>query len=98
MPDRDDIDRIVELAALDIEPDTLPVLRNQIRQILEYISQLEAFADEPVTPDGPDVAAPQPLRPDTVRPASVAPTPGVNAPEFRDGLFVVPKLDALDPE
>ena len=94
---RKEIERVIRLAALEIEPESLPALTAQIDQILEYVSQLESAGEQDV--DDVELLgniAPQALRADQARPSELALPPDANAPVFRDGLFVVPKLDAME--
>ncbi len=81
----EDIEQIAELAALQVDAETLPNLTEQIAQILEYVSQLDAVG-----------AAHAPLRPDEVQPADLDTEPQSFAPAFMDGLFVVPRLSAME--
>lgn len=91
---RDEVLRIAELAELAVDDESLPVLADQLSKILDYVAQLNAVqAGDTQRPflAGPDLAA---LRPDEVRPQPLALPPGALAPEFRDGLFLVPRLGA----
>ncbi len=100
----EDIEQIAELAALQVDAETLPNLTEQIAQILEYVSQLDAVgaAHAPLRPDevqdaGAAHASPlKPLRPDEVHPADLVTEPQSFAPAFMDGLFVVPRLSAME--
>jgi aspartyl-tRNA(Asn)/glutamyl-tRNA(Gln) amidotransferase subunit C len=95
---RQDVERIAELAALHVDEQQLPQLTQQIASILEYVSQLDA-ADV-----GSDAATwlakspPQPLRPDEVRPADLVSDLRSFAPALREGVFVVPRLAAMEDE
>ena len=95
---RKDVERIAELAALHVDEQQLPQLTQQIARIIDYVSQLDA-ADV-----GSDAATwlatspPQPLRPDEVRPPDLARDLKSFAPAFREGVFVVPRLTAMEDE
>jgi len=95
---RKDVERIAELAALHVDEQQLPQLTQQIARIIDYVSQLDA-ADV-----GSDAATwlatspPQPLRPDEVRPADLTRDLKSFAPAFREGVFVVPRLTAMEDE
>ncbi len=95
---RKDVERIAELAALHVDEEHLPQLTQQIARIIDYVSQLDAVDT------GSDAATwlakspPQPLRPDDVRPADLARDLKSFAPAFRDGVFVVPRLTAMEDE
>ncbi len=96
--DRKEVERIARLAALAVDQDSLPLLTQQIARIIEYVSQIEA-AELP--PSGPgdfwlSSAPRQPLRPDHVRPADLERGIETIAPAMREGLFVVPRLPAME--
>jgi len=93
---RDDVLRIARLAELEVEEDGLPALVDQMSRILEYIAQLSAATGSnglrPFVP-GPDAIR---FRPDEVKPWPLAFGPEQFAPAFKDGFFVVPKLDQFE--
>jgi len=93
---RDDVLRIAQLAELEVEEDGLPALVDQMSRILEYIAQLSAATGSnglrPFVP-GPDAIR---FRPDEVKPWPLAFGPEEFAPAFKDGFFVVPKLDQFE--
>jgi len=93
---RDDVLRIAQLAELEVEEDGLPALVDQMSRILEYIAQLSAATGSnglrPFVP-GPDAIR---FRPDEVKPWPLAFGPEKFAPAFKDGFFVVPKLDQFE--
>lgn len=95
---RQDVERIAQLAALHLDEAQLPQLAGQIARIIEYVSQLEAVDT------GPDAATwlakspPQRLRADQVVPPDLARDLESFAPAFREGLFVVPRLSAMEDE
>ena len=95
---RKDVERIAELAALHVDEAQLPQLTQQIARIIDYVSQLDAVDT------GSDAATwlaqspPQPLRADEVRPADLARDLKSFAPAFREGVFVVPRLAAMEDE
>lgn len=97
---RQEVEHIARLAALAVDEDSLPLLTEQIGRIIEYVSQIET-AELP--PSGPDdfwlSAAPrQSLRPDEVRPGDLERGIETIAPAMREGLFVVPRLPAMEDE
>ncbi len=97
---RADVERIAALAALAVDDEALPRLTEQIRRILEYVSQLKAVQPDRGVEDqfraspGPD----QPLRTDQVRPADPLIDPTTFAPAFQDGLFLGPSPGLLGEE
>ena len=93
---RDDVLRIARLAELDVDEEGLPVLAEQMSRILDYVAQLSTVpASESVKPyvPGPDAIR---FRPDEVNPPPLAFGPAEFAPAFREGFFVVPKLDQFE--
>lgn len=93
---RDDIDRVARLAALSIDEGQLPTLTKQIRSIIAYVAQLERVettADDTEYRPGNHQA---PLRSDDVTSAPMNRKLEEMAPEFRDGFFLVPKLEAFE--
>ena len=94
---RAEVERIARLAALSVDEASLPALTQQIARILDYVSRLEAVqGDGDDAEDPPDHGPNQPLRPDLPRRADLARSVAEMAPAFRDGLFLVPRLGALD--
>jgi len=87
---------VARLAELAVSDDEFPRLVEQMGRIVEYVAQLDEL------PAGPDrsafLAGPESvrLREDEVRPTPLARTPAQMAPEFVDGLFVVPRLGAME--
>jgi aspartyl-tRNA(Asn)/glutamyl-tRNA(Gln) amidotransferase subunit C len=97
---RAEIERMANLARLDIDDETLSGLVPQIRRILEFVSRLDA-----IDADGDRLEHPWlsertilPLRRDEVRPPVLHGQLHDVAPAFREGFFVVPRLEAMDDE
>ena len=87
--DRDEARRVAELAHLEFDDAGLDRMASEMTKILTYIDQLreadvEEFADRDVTVT--------PLRDDEARPSLDREAVARNAPAWRDGLFVVPKV------
>lgn len=84
---RDEARRIAELAHLEFDNDALDRMAAEMTKILSYIDQLreaEAGTDKSV--------GATPLRDDVVRPGVDRDAVERNAPAWRDGHFVVPKV------
>jgi aspartyl-tRNA(Asn)/glutamyl-tRNA(Gln) amidotransferase subunit C len=93
---REDVLRIAQLAELDVDEDQLPELAEQMSRILDYVAQLSAIPANGNTKTfvpGPDAIR---FRPDEVNPAPLAFGPKEIAPAFKEGFFVVPKLDQFE--
>ncbi len=94
----DEVLKIARLAELEVSPETLPVLAEQMSRILEYVAQINGVpASEGVKPfvPGPDAVR---FRADEVKPAALAFGPEKFAPAFKDGFFLVPKLGQFEQE
>jgi aspartyl-tRNA(Asn)/glutamyl-tRNA(Gln) amidotransferase subunit C len=99
---RDEIERMARLASLAVDDETLPQLTQQIDSILTYIAVLEEVVDpqDDSQPEGrefrpgPQVA---PLRSDELGSVPLARPLGQFAPAMREGFFVVPKLEGMEP-
>jgi aspartyl-tRNA(Asn)/glutamyl-tRNA(Gln) amidotransferase subunit C len=95
---RDDVERIARLAALDVDEEAMPVLTRQIGRILEYVSQLDRLKLAADAPAWLGTTRPQPLRTDEVRPPDLQRPIQEFATAFRDDLFLVPRLAAMEDE
>ena len=89
--DRDEARRVAELAHLEFDDAGLDRMASEMTKSLTYIDQLreadvEAIGDRDVTVT--------PLRDDEPRPSIDRESVARNAPAWRDGLFVVPKVIA----
>jgi aspartyl/glutamyl-tRNA(Asn/Gln) amidotransferase C subunit len=87
---------VARLAELDVAEGDLPTLVEQMGRIVDFVAQLNEVPAGEQAP--PFLAGPRQvrLRPDEVHPAVLTRSPAEMAPEFRDGLFVVPKLGAME--
>ena len=93
---REDVLRIARLAELDVDEETLPELAEQMSRILDYVAQLSAVPANgalKVFVPGPDAIR---FRADEVNPPPLAFGPADFAPAFKEGFFVVPKLDQFE--
>ena len=93
---RDEVLRIAQLAELDVDEDALPELVDNMSRIIDYVAQLSAVpANGSVKPfvPGPDAIR---FRADDVNPWPLAFGPAAFAPAFKEGFFVVPKLDQFE--
>lgn len=95
---RKDVERIAALAALHVDEAQLPQLVGQIAHIIEYVSQLDQVDTGSDEATWLAQSAPQPLRRDQVAPADLARDLKSFAPALKEGLFVVPRLSAMEDE
>lgn len=95
---REEVLHVARLAELDVPAADVEHLVTQIGRIVEYVAQLDQVpASEQAEPflGGPDKVA---LREDTPGSIPLARGPESFAPEFRDGLFLVPRLGSMEGE
>lgn len=93
---RDEVLHIARLAELDVEDESLPELADQMSRILDYVAQLSAVPANgtvKVFVPGPDAIR---FRADEVNPAPLAVGPADFAPAFKEGFFVVRRLDQFE--
>jgi aspartyl-tRNA(Asn)/glutamyl-tRNA(Gln) amidotransferase subunit C len=93
---REEVLRIARLAELDVEEEDLPELSEQMSRILDYVAQLSAVPANGTVKmfiPGPDAIR---FRADEVTPAPLAFGPDKLAPAFKEGFFVVPRLDQFE--
>ncbi|MGH7586283.1 MAG: Asp-tRNA(Asn)/Glu-tRNA(Gln) amidotransferase subunit GatC [Gemmatimonadales bacterium] len=91
-----EVEHLARLAELSVPDGDMAPLAAQVSRILEYVGQLaEVGSDEsaPLHVAGPSAAT---LREDEVRPEPLTRNPEEFAPDFRGGLFVVPRLGHLE--
>ena len=93
---RADVERVAELAYLDLSEAELESYRNQIDDILEYIGKLDELDTSTVEPMAQvladDQAADATLRDDVVVRCDVAPEVLKQAPDPEPPYFRVPKV------
>lgn len=92
----EDVRHIARLAEMNVAESELDALTGQLDRIVSFVAQLEALpAGEAAAPfhPGPGQVA---LRPDAVNPVPLARPLAELAPEFQDGLLVVPRLGAQE--
>lgn len=86
-----ELDPIIELSCLEISTENKAAFKKQLEDILEYMSVINSV-DETINPDYE-----WPINKDVLvrkdEPVSFShELVSENAPEFRDGCFVVPKI------
>jgi aspartyl-tRNA(Asn)/glutamyl-tRNA(Gln) amidotransferase subunit C len=93
---REDVLHVAKLAELAVTEEELRVLTGQLGRIVDFVAQLNEVPKEETAP--PYLAGPAKvtLRPDEVEPVPLARGPSEIAPEFVHGLFVVPRLGAME--
>jgi aspartyl-tRNA(Asn)/glutamyl-tRNA(Gln) amidotransferase subunit C len=89
--DREEARRVAGLAHLEFDDAGLDRMAAEMTSILSYIDQLREAAGADADP-APVEATATPLREDEPRPSIDREPVARNAPAWRDGLFVVPKV------
>lgn len=87
--DRDEAQRIADLAHLEFDDPGLERMADEMTKILSYIDQLREVDVEGFEEHDATVT---PMRDDEPRPSLDRERVARNAPAWRDGLFVVPKV------
>jgi aspartyl-tRNA(Asn)/glutamyl-tRNA(Gln) amidotransferase subunit C len=88
--DRDEAKRIADLAHLEFDEEGLGRMAAEMTAILTYIDQLREVDVDGVQFDASEAATP--LRDDVSREGVAIEGVERNAPAWRDGYFVVPKV------
>ncbi len=87
---RDEARRIADLAHLQFDDEGLERMAAEMTKILTYIDQLREVETEAAEVDGAPLSTP--LREDAPRPGIARDAVERNAPAWRNGHFVVPKV------
>ena len=88
-----EVRRVAALAALDVPEADLPGLVAELSQIVEYVGRLAQVPPMILAPAHP--VSGLVLRADTIDPSALPVAPAAMAPEFLDGFFLVPRLEAM---
>ena len=93
---RDEVARVARLAELAVSEGELPQLAEQFNRILDFVAQLEGVSLGAAT-EGPVVGPEQTrLRDDVISSVPLAIAPAEMAPEFAQGLFLVPRRGTME--
>lgn len=90
--DRSDIEKLAELARIEVSEATIDEVAGSISNILALVDQLQAADTSGVTPMAHPLDAVQRLRADSVTEPDQREALQANAPATEDGLFLVPKV------
>lgn len=88
----DQVAHVARLARLNLAPDELVRLTGQMDAILGYVEQLAALDTTAILPTSHAVPLENAFRPDVVCTPLGVEGALSNAPESRDGCFLVPKV------
>ena len=89
---RADVEHIAQLARLELAPEEIELFREQLSAILEYAARLQELDTEAIPPTAQVIEWRNVMRDDEVRPSLPQEEVLANAPEARDGYFVVPTV------
>ncbi|MDO3388364.1 Asp-tRNA(Asn)/Glu-tRNA(Gln) amidotransferase subunit GatC [Gilvimarinus sp. SDUM040013] len=90
--DQSDIEKLAELARLQISHEAAAETAQSISQVLELVDQLQAADTRNVSPMAHPLDALQRLRPDTVTETDQRESLQAMAPATEDGLYLVPRV------
>jgi len=94
---RDDVRHVALLARLGLEPGEEDFYADQLSAILAHIDRLSELDTEAIAPTAQVVPLASRLRDDEPRPGLTQERALANAPEARDGCFVVRAIQEAEP-
>lgn len=89
--DADEVERIAELARLELEDDDIEALRDELGEVLEYVAKIEELDTEDVEPTTHAALQQMAGRDDEVEEGLSREEVLDNAPDEEDGQFRVPR-------
>ncbi len=87
-----EVEQVAQLAKLDLTEPEKTLFRGQLSQILTFVGQLQEVSTEGIPPTASVADQELMLREDIPREGLSQEQALSNAPESRDGFFVVPKI------
>ena len=94
---RDDVRHVAMLARLGLEPGEEDFYAEQLGAILGHIDRLGEVDTDAIPPTAQVVPLANRMRDDAVRPCLTRERALANAPEARDGMFVVRAIQESEP-
>ncbi len=88
----DDVAKVADLARLELSDGERQSLTHQLNDILVQFARLQELDTTDVQPTAHSIPMTNVLREDTVRPSLPRDAATANAPERRDGNFIVPQV------
>jgi aspartyl-tRNA(Asn)/glutamyl-tRNA(Gln) amidotransferase subunit C len=88
----DQVQHVAKLARLEIDPQAVDKLADQLAMILSYVDKLAEVDTQDVPPTSHAIALTNAFRPDEVRDSLTNDDALDNAPAKEGGSFVVPKV------
>jgi aspartyl/glutamyl-tRNA(Asn/Gln) amidotransferase C subunit len=95
--DHDDIERLAELAGLEVSPSELSSVARDIASILSYVSQISDAVDFHPEPENVSIETGKAvrLRPDVIDSSAKVRNLGAMAPDSESGFVLVPRLESV---
>ena len=90
--DQIDVRYVAHLARMHLSADEVARLQPQLEQIVGYVRQLNELNVEGIEPTAHAIPVQNVFRPDEVRPCLDHAVAMANAPQAREGQFIVPKI------
>ncbi len=92
MLSREDVIKVATLAKIKLSEEEIEIFSKQLPEIIAFVEKLEELDTKDVPPFYEIVDQPAPLRPDVPKPGLTQEEALANAPEKKDGFFVVPRV------
>jgi aspartyl-tRNA(Asn)/glutamyl-tRNA(Gln) amidotransferase subunit C len=90
--DRAAVDHVARLARLDLSEEERVRMQAELTSILEHVTKIQALDLDEIAPTAHTVPLRNVMRPDEVTPSLTQAEALANAPEERDGRFMVPRI------
>jgi len=87
-----DVAYVAHLARMHLNEDEIRLFQEQLDNILAYADQLRALNVDDIEPTSHPVPMENVMRDDDIRPGISRDAALANAPNERNGLFIVPKI------
>ena len=91
-PDKIDVRYVAHLARMHLSDEEIARLQPQLEQIVGYVQQLKELDVEGIEPTAHAIPMQNVFRADEVRPCLNHEAVMANAPQAREGQFIVPKI------
>jgi aspartyl-tRNA(Asn)/glutamyl-tRNA(Gln) amidotransferase subunit C len=87
-----DVEKLAELAKLNVTKDQLDSLTNDLSRILELVEKMDQEDTKDIPPLAHPLESSQPLRTDAISEANQRELFQKNAPQVQAGLYIVPQF------
>lgn len=93
--DEDEVRRVAELARLELSEEEVRRLAGELGDLLDDLDRLRELSAGPLDEEEGEGVR---LRPDAPPSEPLARRPASFAPDWREGFFVLPRIEAMDDE